>query len=176
MRGASLRDGLTTVRYRVLAWLALTGLTCAAGAAAQTPAAPAAGTTVKVFMLALEDDGKSGKKIGCNDSVVAVERLVPRTTAPLGAAIRELVSIRDRMYGQSGLYNALSQSSLRVDAVGLANGVAEIRLSGTFKTGGACDNPRIEAQIKETALQFSTVRTVQVFINDAPLDIALSAK
>jgi hypothetical protein len=63
-----------------------------------------------------------------------------------------------------------------VDTVGLTNGVAEIRLSGPFRTGGACDNPRIEAQIKETALQFPTVKSVQVFINDAPLEIALSAK
>jgi hypothetical protein len=170
MRGVSLRDGLRTVPYLIFV------LVAGATPRAQALAPAGAATTVKVFMLALEDNGKSGKKIGCNDSVIAVERAVPRTTAPLGAAIRELLSIRDRMYGQSGLYNALSQSSLKVDTVGLTNGVAEIRLSGPFKTGGACDNPRIEAQIKETALQFPTVKTVQVFINDAPLDIALSAK
>ena len=159
-----------------LALLVCACLLRASASARQTAPAAPAGTTVKIFLLALEDDGKSGKKIGCNDSVVPVTRTVPKTTAPLGAAIRELLSIRDRMYGQSGLYNALSQSSLKVDTVGIANGVAEIRLSGAFKTGGACDNPRIEAQIKETALQFPTVKSVQVFINDAPLEIALSAK
>ena len=143
---------------------------------ARTSPAPQSGTTVKVFLLALEDDGKSGKKIGCNDSVVAVTRTVPRTTAPLAAAIRELVSIRDRTYGPSGLYNALSQSNLMVDRVVLVNGVAEIHLSGMFRSGGACDNPRVEAQIKETALQFSTVKSAAIFINDTPIEQLLSGR
>src|SRR5262245_36805996 len=116
MRGASLPDGLTTVLVRIVASFALVAWTATA-VAAQALAPATASTTVKVFMLALEDNGKSGKKIGCNDSVIGVERAVPRTPAPLGAAIRELLSIRDRIYGQSGLYNALSLSNLKVDAV-----------------------------------------------------------
>lgn len=159
-----------------IAPLALAILLPAPARSAQTSPAPAAPTTVKVFLLALEDDGKSGKKIGCNDSVVAVTRTVPKTPAPLGAAIRELVSIRDRTYGQSGLYNALYQSNLTVDRVVIVNAVAEIHLSGTFRSGGACDNPRIEAQIKETALQFPTVKSVQVFVNDMPLETILSGR
>ena len=144
---------------------------------AQSAAAPQGETTtVKVFLLALEDDGRSGKKIGCNDSAVAVARTVPRTTAPLSAAIRELVTLRVRTYGQSGLYNALYQSSLMVDRVAIVNGVAEIHLSGTFRSGGACDNPRIEAQIKETAFQFPTVKSASIFINDTPLERLLSGR
>lgn len=159
-----------------LALLVCACLLRASASARQTAPAAPAGTTVKIFLLALEDDGKSGKKIGCNDSVVPVTRTVPKTTAPLGAAIRELVAIRDRTYGQSGLYNALFQSSLMVDRVVIVNAVAEIHLSGTFRSGGACDNPRIEAQIKETALQFPTVKSVQVFVNDMPLETILSGK
>src|SRR5262249_48615121 len=127
-------------------------------------------------LLALEDNGKSGKKIGCSDSAVAVTRTVPKTAAPLSAAIRELISLRERTYGQSGLYNALYQSKLMVDRVALVNGVAEIHRSGTFRSGGACDNPRIEAQIKETALQFPTVKTTSIFINDTPLEQVLGGR
>ena len=40
--------------------------------------------------------------------------------------------------------------------------------------GGVCDSPRFEAQIEQTALQFSTVSNVEVFINDIPLEDVLS--
>src|SRR5574342_779666 len=78
-----------------------------------TPASPAStGTTrVKIFLIAIDDNGKSGKKIGCGDSVVAVERNLAATQAPLAAALTELFSIYDRTYGQSGLYNSLYQST-----------------------------------------------------------------
>jgi len=42
--------------------------------------------------------------------------------------------------------------------------------------GGVCDAPRVEAQIEQTALQFSTVHEVAVFINDVPLEDVLSLK
>jgi hypothetical protein len=42
--------------------------------------------------------------------------------------------------------------------------------------GGTCDSPRFEAQIEQTALQFPTVTDVAVFINDVPMEDALSQK
>jgi hypothetical protein len=38
------------------------------------------------------------------------------------------------------------------------------------------DNPRVKAQIEETALQFSTVKKVSVYLKDKTLDEALSLK
>lgn len=131
---------------------------------------------VKLFFVALDDNGKAGKKIGCGDSIVAVDRVIPATNMPLTASLKDLVSIRDQHYGLSGLYNALYQSDLKVDDVSLIDGKATIRLSGKVTLGGVCDNPRFEAQIKETALQFSTVRAVSVFINGVPLEKVLSEK
>jgi hypothetical protein len=40
--------------------------------------------------------------------------------------------------------------------------------------GGVCDSPRVQAQIEQTALQFSTVSEVEVFVNDTPLEEVLS--
>lgn len=131
---------------------------------------------VKLFFVALDDKGKSGKKIGCDDSIVAVERAIPATVAPLSGALRELFLIREQNYGASGLYNALAPSNLKIENISLVGDRAEIRLSGAVKLGGVCDNPRFEAQIKETALQFSTVKSVAVFINDIPLEKILSEK
>ena len=65
-------------------------------------------------------------------------------------------------------------------AVGLAvkieQGNAIIHLTGTIMLGGACDAPRVQAQIEQTALQFSTVSDVTVFVNDVPLEDVLSSR
>ncbi len=146
---------------------------------ASTRAAPTvagATTRVKIFLIALNDNGKSGKKIGCNDSAIAVERVVPQTSAPLRAALEELLALRQREYGQSGLYHALYQSDLKVDSVAITDAKATIHLNGKLFMGGVCDHPRVEAQIEQTALQFSTVKDVEIFVNQTPLKTILSGK
>ncbi len=127
------------------------------------------GQTVKIFLIAVGDNGKSGKLIGCGDSAVAVTVPIARTQGVLRAALNSLLSIRQQYYGESGLYNALYQSNLTLDKVTIENRRALIYLSGTMKLGGVCDNPRVEAQFKETALQFSTVSDVAVYVNGEPL-------
>lgn len=155
---------------------ALPARTLPATRSAATATLPAGTMRYKLFFVALEDKGKSGKKIGCDDSIIAVERTMPTTTAPLTAVLRELLAIRETMYGASGLHNALAQSDLKVESVSIINGRAEIRLSGSLKLGGVCDGPRVDAQIKETALQFSTVKGVAVWVNGKPLESLLSQK
>ncbi len=142
----------------------------------RAPIVPAGSMRVKIFMIALNDSGKLGKKIGCDDSAIAVERIIPVTNAVLRASLNELLSIREPEYGQSGLHNALASSTLKVDDVTIVAGRAMIYLSGNLVLGGACDNPRVDAQIKETALQFPTVRQVSVFVNKIALDQILSGK
>jgi hypothetical protein len=142
----------------------------------RAPTVPAGSMRVKIFMIALNDAGKLGKKIGCDDSVVAVERIIPLTNSVLRASLNELLSVHEQDYGQSGLYNALYQSTLKVDDITLIAAKATIYLSGNVLLGGVCDNPRFDAQIKETALQFSTVKQVSVFVNKIPLEQILSGK
>jgi hypothetical protein len=145
------------------------------------PAAKPTATTakvmgVKVVLIAVGDDGRSGTKIGCGDSAVPVQVMVPHTTGVLKAALDALFAIEQRDYGESGLYNALYQSDLHLQSATLTDGKAVIKLTGTLKLGGECDNPRVGAQIAQTALQFSTVKEVQVFLNDKTLESALSLK
>jgi spore germination protein GerM len=139
-------------------------------------AVPAGSMRVKIFMIAQNDAGRLGKKIGCDDSVVAVERIIPTTNAVLRASLNELLSVHEQNYGESGLYNALYQSTLKLDDVSLVAGRATIYLSGKVVVGGTCDNPRVDAQIKETALQFSTVKQVSILVNKIPLEQILSGK
>jgi hypothetical protein len=132
--------------------------------------------TLQVFLIALEDGGQSGQEIGCGDSAVPVQVVVPRTQGVLRAALTALLSMRDQYYGESGLYNALYQSDLRVEGVTIEDGEAIVNLSGTLLLGGVCDNPRVEAQLEQTALQFSTVSRVSVFANGVPLEDLLSGE
>ncbi|MEK7142776.1 MAG: GerMN domain-containing protein, partial [Patescibacteria group bacterium] len=131
-------------------------------------------TTVKIFLIAKDDNGASGKLVGCGDSAVAVEREVPETKAVLRAAIEQLISIKDKSYGESGLYNALADSSLNFQSAEITDGKATIKLTGPLNLVGTCEDARIQAQLKETALQFSTVQSAEIFINDKNLDDILS--
>ena len=122
---------------------------------------------VRVYLVALGDNGRRGKKIGCEDSLVPVVRTVAHDAAPLRAAVEELLRL-PREY-EGGLTNSWWGENLRVRAASISGGVATIRLSGNVYVAGVCDGPRIRGQIEETARQFPNVRRVRVFINGRTL-------
>ena len=129
---------------------------------------------VKIVLIALEDNGQGGTLVGCGDSAIPINVTVPPTQGILRAALEKLFSAKQQFYGESGYYNALYQSDLQVTGVTIEQGKAVIHLTGSVTLGGVCDAPRVEAQIEQTALQFSTVNEVAVFINDVPLEDVLS--
>ena len=114
--------------------------------------------------------------IGCSDLPVPVTAGFEPTVAPLTSALTTLFSLENRTYGQTGLYNALYQSTLNLDSVVIEDGLATVNLSGSLVLGGVCDTARVDAQIRETALQFSTVDTVNIFLNGQPLADILTAQ
>ncbi len=142
------------------------------------PAQPPAGQpkTVKIFLIGMGDNGKSGKPVGCGDSAIAATVQIPATKRLLWTAMEQLLSVHDQYYGQSGLYNALYQSNLRVQNIRLVNGHAEIWLTGSIKIGGECDDPRVKAQLAETALQFPTVKSVTIYINNRNINDIFSLR
>lgn len=131
---------------------------------------------VQVYLIALSDGTTLGP-VGCGDDKVAVTRvLATPTTDPLRAALDELFSIQTRDYGQSGLYHTLWSSRLKVDKITETTTNVKIELSGPLLLGGVCDNPRVEAQIVETAKLYSGGKTVEVFLEGKSLSDALSLK
>ena len=155
--------------------------------ASHAPATPRGGTqisthaskltrSVHIYFVAIGDGGKSGRKIGCGDSLVAVVRPITPTAAPLGAALRLLLNDHRRIYGRSGLYNALYRSRLYVQRVSVVRGSATIHLTGRMALGGVCDDPRVGAQLRQIALQFPTVHSVAIYVNAIPLWKLLSEK
>jgi len=133
-------------------------------------------TRVKIFLIAVNDNGKTGTAVGCGDSVVGVEREIAPTNAPLTAALNQLFSLHDQFYGQSGLYNALYRAHLQLSSAAIVAGRATIKLTGQLTLGGECDDPRAQAQLTQTALQFPTVQAVDIFVNGVPLKTLLSGK
>jgi hypothetical protein len=123
---------------------------------------------IKIFLIS-----QGGGIIGCGDTAVPVVRRIAPTTAPLTAALNELLGLKSQTIGESGLYNALWQSDLRLSRVAVVNGQAQIDLVGQARLGGTCDTPRVIAQIEQTARQFATVNSVAITLNGQPIQNAL---
>jgi hypothetical protein len=128
---------------------------------------------IKIYLVALGDDGQTGKKIGCGDSLVPVTRTIKKTVAPLTAALRELLLTPQRSDETPGLENFWKGRGLNVKSVSLRNSTATIHLSGEVFVAGVCDLPRIESQIEATAQQFPNVKRVKVFIGKRTLADAI---
>ncbi len=143
---------------------------------APAQATPRGSQAVRLYLIALNDDGRSGKRVGCGDSVVPVTVLLPRTRAPLRAALERLLALRSTRYPGTRLYNALHRSRLRIARLNLTDGRAVVRLAGSVALGGVCDSPRFEAQIRETVLQFPSVRRAAITLNGRPLEAYLSLR
>ena len=129
---------------------------------------------VKVYLVAVGDNGKNGRKIGCDDSLVAVSRDVQSTSAPLKAALEELLSMPEES-NESGrkLENFWKGGELKLASVSVRKGTATIKISGTLPVAGICDEPRIIEQIEATAKQFKTVKKVKVTLNGTALKDAI---
>jgi hypothetical protein len=137
----------------------------------------AGASEVKIFLIAIGDNGASGKKIGCNDSVIPIKVQIQPTLGVLRAALTKLFELYgQKEYGASSLSNALYQSNLSIESLNIVNREAIIHLKGSLVLGGVCDDPRVKAQLEEIALQFSSVDKASVFINGVPLNQLLSGQ
>lgn len=129
--------------------------------------------TYRMYLIALEDGGKSGPAVGCGDSLVAVDLPVN----DLKLAVRQLLDNHSRTYGQSGLYNALYQSDLQLNRIERTNDGISANLAGKLVLGGECDSPRVKAQLEATLRQSTDTRIpVTIRVNRDLLDDLLSGR
>lgn len=128
---------------------------------------------VRVYLVALNDNGKTGKKIGCDDSLVPVTRTIKASASPLRAALQELLSAPPETGDNPKLQNFWKGRNLKVRSASIQNHTATIHISGDVYVAGVCDEPRIESQIEETARQFPNVKKVKVFIGKHTLADAI---
>ncbi len=129
--------------------------------------------SIKLFLIADGDEGKTGKKIGCGDSLVAITKTIQKTNSPLKIAIQELLAIPADYKEKQELHNYWKGNDLKVKSVNIKNGMAIIHIVGELVVAGVCDEPRIQSQIEETARQFPAVKQLKVFVNNVPLAKAI---
>lgn len=134
---------------------------------------------IKVFYIILNDEGKMGQTVGCGDSVVGIYKEIPATTTPLSVALSLLFSDKNETATSTRgeLFNAVAKSNLKIKKIQMKSATStDVYLAGSISSGGVCDNPRIQAQILNTAQQFGGIQKVNVFINNKTLEEALSSK
>ena len=131
------------------------------------------GMSIKIYLVALGDNGKTGKKIGCDDSLVPVTRTINKTAAPLKAALAQLLATPPHPAENPKLENFWKGRNLKITSVSILKNTATIYISGEVFVAGVCDMPRIETQIEETARQFPNVKRVKVFIGGRTLRDAI---
>lgn len=142
-------------------------------------------TTLKVALVKMEDNGATGLKIGCGDSIAYIDRTADgiklENTRKVQLALTELFA-----YGATSptdeYYNGLQHSKeLAVYSVNESTAgkksMIEVRLTGQLISAGTCDDPRVKEQI------YSTIRAnsnpdaeITVFINDENIEDYMSLK
>lgn len=124
------------------------------------------GKRIRVALLAgsFYDVDFGGKKRGC-DSVVMVEHSIKETPAVLNGSLEALFREDIQTDFLPGNFIA-SQDKLKFKEARIENGTAKVYLEGEMgPIAGDCDNDRVKIQIEETALQFNSVKSVEVYLN-----------
>ena len=137
---------------------------------AETPATPPEVVSYDIYLVAYDTTLVGGQEIGCGDVLVPIEQTSALRDTPLAEALRALVQAQDA----SVIVNTVR--GLTVEEVTIEKGVATVQLAGRLELGGVCDHPRVEGQLRQTALQFPEVDSVLFFIDGEPLDAYLSLR
>ncbi len=130
----------------------------------------------KIFLTVLDGSDliktTRGKTFGCNDKLLPVvvgENLTPQET------LNKLLTYIDE---NNQLYNVFAnmETPLQGKIVEGGNKVKRIELSGEGLGGGACDSPRIIAQLEKTMKQFPGFESMEIFFNGEPISHYLSER
>jgi hypothetical protein len=142
-----------------------------------TPSVTTETMQIKIALLDTTGSG-TGKSRGC-DTVVMVSRTASKSSGVLDAALKALFAEPVTTQQPDTEYNfiARTNSTLKYDHATIENGTANIYLTGSLSDlAGVCDDPRAAIQIEETALQFPTVKKVQLYLNDKPTTLVPSER
>ncbi len=100
-----------------------------------------------------------------------------RSNSPLRDILNTLLSIVSPYGDDSKITNPIAKHALWIDSVSIKDRVAIIKLKAKeweTTSSGYCSKYTVYAQIKKTALQFSTVDEVEIYVNNENLADALN--
>jgi hypothetical protein len=134
---------------------------------------------VTSYYVLLDDGGRNGVRFGCNDSLVGIVHETSAAGEALPAAVGALLATPSgSVYpGQeSVVYNALANSRLKFLSGSFDGTTVTVYLAGTLRPGGACDLPRLEAQLTQTAVAAAGAIRAEIYVNGSRLSEALKLK
>lgn len=137
----------------------------------------AAPHTVTAYYVLLDDGGRNGVRFGCNDSLVGVPHETSAADEALPAAVGALLdSPASAAVGahEPDLYNALASSRLKFLSGSFDGTTVTVYLAGSLRPGGACDLPRLEAQLTQTAVAAVGAIRAEIYVNGLTLAEVLS--
>ena len=116
-------------------------------------------TTVKVYF-------NNSSDIDSCDKVFSMERVMPKTPSPAMAALTQLLLGPTNMEKNAGLFTSIN-TGVVIQKLTIENGVAKVDFNEELQKGvaGSCKVIAIRAQITQTLMQFSTVKSVVISIN-----------
>lgn len=130
--------------------------------------------TVKVALVVKTNElpqGTAGTETACGDFLVLTDRRILRTSAILSASMRELFGIPETYMDGILKQNIVAKTNLRYNRSAIENGVAKIYLTGSLASlKNACDIQHLARQIEQTAKQFNSVQSVEVYVNNQKVD------
>lgn len=122
------------------------------------PVATAQTNQATVYMIKLDDNGATANSIqvGCGDSAVPVTTTTisqydgANPVASINAAMLSIVNMTANQFQAQNLQNPLAGQQLTIQSVDQSGTQLVVHLNGQFTFGGACEMPRVRAQIEET--------------------------
>lgn len=129
-----------------------------------------------LYYVATDDNGMSGELIGCGDSLMRVEGEITQASDVVVASFEALLGNQEREIGQSGLYNALYQSDLSISHWAKDGDMITVDLTGSLKSGGACDDARITKQLESTAAMAAGASQATILVDGTPIEEILSGQ
>lgn len=122
---------------------------------------------VQLAMIA-SDLEVEGIQRGC-DVVYMMNKQIAPTPAPLNASLRALFNEEVQPDFEPGNFVA-TETDLEFINATIDNGIARVYLTGDYEVSeDECDANRPMIQIEETALQFSTVNSVEIYLDGEQL-------
>ena len=126
----------------------------------------------KVYLIAYEGVQADGEKIGCSDTLVSVDLIVPIIGTTVETALSSLLVYPNK----NRFNNPLLYSNIKFQSITMEGTHALVKLNGKLNIKGVCDHPKILAQLERTVLQFNKIESVEFVVDEKDLKALLSLK
>jgi len=136
----------------------------------------------KMRLDKMKEDWRTGRRVGCGDSIAFIEKEIEPTTQPLNAIYRKLFK-GDEIVAGTEYHNPITYHTkertigrgedlppwivrpLQFDRAVIKGDVAIVYLTGDYASVGTCEPPRVEAVLKFAAKQYPWINEVKIYID-----------